>query len=348
MSGLAFVSYRLGSEAKRQSPMAAAATTNLRFDRLPGGLQPAQQRELMRLAHRQQQVRAKGVPVLAIWGVDVATSAQLDKLVEVVERFLKDARPKRLMLTGRRAAAIADQAELVLRHALAAQEGFKPSELITGGADGVDSVALRLTDPPLYPGLVAVGLYTPTPFARADIESKVNPRPRALTGLQPGPSPLRSADAMVPTPPAGTGGAFAEFLALMEGQWEARDTHNAELADACIAFLTNEKREHDGTKATLNIFTMGRYAHFGSASHWETDVSSAGSLEVLAEVETMNTPDGKPGPHVNVVAFKLLTNERTALDEQGPRRLSILRVSITTAAVVAALAIAIVITTKRR
>ena len=134
----------------------------------------------------------------------------------------------------------------------------------------------------------------------------------------------------------------------MEGQWEARDTHNAELADACIAFLTNEKREHDGTKATLNIFTMGRYAHFGSASHWETDVSSAGSLEVLAEVETMNTPDGKPGPHVNVVAFKLLTNERTALDEQGPRRMSISRVFITTAAVVAALAIAIVVTTKRR
>eukprot|EP00961_Rhodomonas_salina_P063920 859052-Rhodomonas_salina.1 len=67
---------------------------------------------------------------------------------------------------------------------------------------------------------------------------------------------------------------FGPFLALMEGQWEARDTINAELAGALVAFLTADGRKtHDGTKATLNIFSDGRYAHplEGSRGEWETE-----------------------------------------------------------------------------
>jgi len=285
---------------------AVLATSNGRFDALPGGLQPAQQQELVRLAERQQSVVAKAVPVLAIWGVDLATEAQLNKLAAVVAHFLKECRPNRLMFTGRRAVSVADAAELLMRGVLASPVGFKPSTLVSGGADGVDAVALRLTDPPVCPGLTVTGQYTPTPFARADVDGKLNPRPVALAGLEPGPSPLREAAAMEPMPAPGPGSAFAEFLALMEGQWEARDTHNAEQADACIAFLTNEKRpQHDGTKATLNIFAEGRYTHHGNTGQWETDGSSCG-VETLAEVETEKKPDGKPGPHVNVVGYKLM------------------------------------------
>ena len=236
---------------------AVLATSNGRFDALPGGLQPAQQRELVQLAERQRAVGAKAVPVLAIWGVDVATEAQLDTLGAVVAHFFAEARPSRLMLSGRRAVAVADKAELLLRRVLAAPGGFKPGVLVSGGADGVDAVALRLAhDPLVCPGLTVTGQHTPTPFARADVEGKLNPRPVALTGLAPGPSPLREAAAMQPMPAPGPGGAFAEFLALMEGQWEARDTHNAELADACLAFLTNEKGAHDGTKANMLLAFM--------------------------------------------------------------------------------------------
>ena len=284
---------------------AVLATSNGRFDALPGGLQPAQELELVKLAERQRSVGAKAVPVLSIWGVDVATEAQLDTLVDVVAHFLAEVHPTRLMLSGRRAVAVADRAELVLRRVLAAPEGFKPSTLVSGGADGVDSVALRLVNPSVCPGLTVIGQHAPTPFARADIEGKLNPRPVALTGLQPGPSPLQREDEMGPMPAPGLRDAYLAFLALLEGQWEARDTHNAELADACLAFLTNEKRAHDGIKATMNIFAEGRYAHFGGAGHWEADGRSSG-VEKLAKVETEKTPDGKSGPHVNVVGYKLL------------------------------------------
>ena len=67
----------------------------------------------------------------------------------------------------------------------------------------------------------------------------MNPQPVALTGLEPGPSPLREVSAM-PVPE--TEADYPEFIALMEGQWEAQDTQNAQLADAVLGFLTEGKR----------------------------------------------------------------------------------------------------------
>ena len=125
-----------------------------------------------------------------------------------------------LMLTGRRAPAVASQAEVLLRRVLGAASGFKPKTLITGGADGIDAVALRLAheEPAASPGLTVTGEYTPTAFARADTpDHKINPNPVALQGLSPGRSPIREASAMVPRQNGDTD--FHEFLSLMEGPW---------------------------------------------------------------------------------------------------------------------------------
>ena len=48
---------------------------------------------------------------------------------------------------------------MLLRRVLGAASGFKPEKLITGGADGIDAVALRLAneEPAASPGLKVTG-----------------------------------------------------------------------------------------------------------------------------------------------------------------------------------------------
>eukprot|EP00286_Rhodomonas_abbreviata_P017894 CAMPEP_0181325830 /NCGR_PEP_ID=MMETSP1101-20121128/21151_1 /TAXON_ID=46948 /ORGANISM="Rhodomonas abbreviata, Strain Caron Lab Isolate" /LENGTH=279 /DNA_ID=CAMNT_0023434197 /DNA_START=25 /DNA_END=861 /DNA_ORIENTATION=- len=254
-------------------------TSNGRFDALPADadLNDNWKDAMADLARRQAKVGRK--PVLAIWVGDVAKAEQQEKLVEVVIDFLDKVHPRKLLMSGRRAPSVADQAEQLMRRALGSKS-WKPETLIAGGADGVDSVALRLTDKSgsAIPDIKVKGYYTPTKFARADAEGKMNPKPMKLEdfdGLQEGPSPLQNAEKMS-LPEAGSN--FGEFLSLMEGQWEARDTWNAEHADAVIAFLTADGRTtHDGTKATLNIFAEGRYAHplEGSTGTWEVEAATS-------------------------------------------------------------------------
>ena len=273
--------------------------SNGRFDKLVSErLRGNWKEEMTALACRQQMVGAKNLPVLAIWGVDIATDAQLQKLKEVVTHFLAEAKPTKLMLSGRRASSVAQKAELLLRRVLSASTS-KPQVIISGGADGVDSVALRLTDPSqlALPNLGITGQYTPTPFARADVLGKGNTQPEELRGLSPGASPLIEVAAMPVPAPGGEG--FAEFIAQMEGQWEARDTYNAEQADAVLAFLTADGRKgHDGTKATLNIFAVGRYAHpprAPSISEWEVEPDS----------RSVGVHDLGPGDGEKFVGYKL-------------------------------------------
>lgn len=268
-------------------------TSNGRFDALPNNdnkLRPDWRLCMQELATLQEAVGRRGVPVLAIWGIDMATTEQLDELTAVTAEFLSAVRPERLMLSGRRAAAVASQAEVLLRRVLGAASDFKPKTLISGGADGVDAVALRLTNvPAVSPGLTVAGQYTPTAFARADIpNNKTNPSPVDLIGLSPGASPICEASAMVPRQFGDDD--FNEFLSLMEGQWEARDTANAQQAHACVAFLTHDpkRKGHDGTKATLNVFAAGRYAHplpAGAADPWEVgaEARSSGVVELATE-----------------------------------------------------------------
>jgi len=254
------------------------------------------------LAALQQAVGRRNVPLLVVWGVDVATTAQLEELTAVTAAFLATVRPEMLMLTGRRAPDVAFQAEVLLRRVLGAASGFKPKTLITGGADGIDAVALRLAndEPAASPGLKVTGEYTPTAFARADTpDHKINPKPVALRGLSPGRSPICDASAMVPRQHGDAD--FHEFLSLMEGQWEARDTANAQLAHACVAFLTHDPvkrgKGHDGTKATLNVFAAGRYAHplpEGAANLWEA--GAEGEARSPGVVELAGSPaDGFVG-----------------------------------------------------
>ena len=256
------------------------------------------------LAALQQAVGRRGVPLLVVWGVDVATVAQLGELTAVIAAFLATVRPEMLMLTGRRAPAVACQAEVLLRRVLGAASGFKPKTLITGGADGIDAVALRLAndEPAASPGLTVTGEYTPTAFARADTpDHRINPNPVALHGLSPGRSPIREASAMVPRKHGDAD--FHEFLSLMEGQWEARDTANAQRAHACVAFLTHDPargKGHDGTKATLNVFASGRYAHplpEGAANPWEA--GGEGEARSPGVVELAGSPAN------NFVGYKL-------------------------------------------
>lgn len=266
--------------------------SNGRFDKLSvTGLRTDWRANMRELASRQRSIGLQRRPLLAIWGVDTATDGQLEALTMVTRRFLSEVKPRRLMLSGKRALAVADKAEVLLRRAFDGLDShFRPEAFVTGGADGVDAVALRLTRPeePLYHGLIAMGQFSPTPFARADVLSDFNPRPVELQGLSPGWSPLQAAEMM--TMPSSTSDPhFGAFLALMEGQWEARDTYNAQLSDACIAFLGMHKNpgghapRHDGTKATLNVFAEGRYIYpiDGFTQHWEIDKAVVVPLDVL-------------------------------------------------------------------
>ena len=257
------------------------APHNARWDNLPppDGLRPDYAKAMGSLVEKQQAVGKRKRPVLAIWGADVASEEELETFRTLIVNFLKRIRPARLMISGRRAVEIATPAEQLLRHALGAvaAEDVGPRQIITGGADGVDSLAVRIAHDDST--RTVVGQYTPTAFARADVEAKLNPTPVQIVGfqgLEPGASPLRDAEEMALPPST----PFPEFIALMEGQWEARDTHNTELADACIAFLSAGKTGHDGTKASLNIFADGRYAHppaEGTASQWEVEADRRSS-----------------------------------------------------------------------
>ena len=203
-------------------------------------------------------------------------------------------------LGGDQSPTHAHQAEEILRAALT-QSTFKPKVLITGGADGVDGVALRLRDSPPYPNYAVKGWYTPTPFARADLGEP----PLDLTGLEPGPAPLNPPNmdaASMPVPEPGAP-EFMEFLAMMEGQWEARDTMDAEEADAVIAFLSTgkPKTNHDGTKATLNIFTEGRYAHPLASGTFGWEAEPQGRSPGVVELP------GKPEADTKCVCYKLVT-----------------------------------------
>jgi len=247
-------------------------TTNGRFDNLPkSNLNPSWKEEMISLASRQREIGDSGKPVLVVWNIDKATESQLKTLKKVIEHFLRKAKPEKLMISGRRSPAVAKQAQILLHRILTddKKSTFQPKTLITGGADGVDSIALRIgqTLKDRHPNII--GQFTPTPFARADVSSSQNNDPlpsldENFDGLTPGASPLCATEHIgsIPNP---SDSSFREFLSIMEGQWEARDTHNAESADACLAFLTvypkERKASHDGTKSSLNIFTNGRYAH---------------------------------------------------------------------------------------
>ena len=203
------------------------------------------------LAALQQAVGRRNVPLLVVWGVDVATTAQLEELTAVTAAFLATVRPEMLMLTGRRAPDVAFQAEVLLRRVLGAASGFKPKTLITGGADGIDAVALRLAndEPAASPGLKVTGEYTPTAFARADTpDHKINPKPVALRGLSPGRSPICDASAMVPRQHGDAD--FHEFLSLMEGQWAMWKTAGQRLRQFA---LQPRQRSRSGSGPPPNV-----------------------------------------------------------------------------------------------
>eukprot|EP00961_Rhodomonas_salina_P050788 682076-Rhodomonas_salina.1 len=94
------------------------ATSNGRFEKLPADVNPFWKEEMKQLFFRQQEVGKKPTPILAIWGADVATEEQQETLLKVLVEFLGQVCPCNLMISGRRSAAVADQAEKLLRRAL--------------------------------------------------------------------------------------------------------------------------------------------------------------------------------------------------------------------------------------
>lgn len=273
-------------------------TSNGRFDILPkSDLNPSWKKEMTDLARQQNIVGKSDKPMLVIWNIDKATDGQLMELKKVIENFFSTVKPEQLMISGRRASAVADKAQILLHQVLTDKKSaFQPKTIITGGADGVDSVPLRILKTLNDQCPKIIGQFTPTPFARADVSSSHNDDPlpsldEHFNGLTPGASPLCAVEHIgsIPDP---SDSSFRQFLSVMEGQWEARDTHNSGLADACLAFLTEDpikkRTGHDGTKATLNIFASGRYAHPFKGengtpiSNWEVepDNRSPGVVEV--------------------------------------------------------------------
>merc|ERR1711908_109907 len=83
----------------------------------------------------------------------------------------------------------------------------------------------------------------------------------------------------------------------------ARDTYNAALTDACIAFVDSaeKKRDHDGTKTTLNIFTEGQYVHHKDDGEWEVHKENSAREWVLQS--TGITPLSSLGAE-HIVAYK--------------------------------------------
>jgi len=145
-------------------------TSNNRFDNVPSNkenqdVNPNWKESMKEFAVKQSKIAEKCLPILALWGVDDATEEQLATLKEVTVEFLRTYAPKTLMLTGKRDKGIADRARNILTHALKepkvvednnsesdSGEDGNDSEikiengmtLITGGADGVDSIALHI------------------------------------------------------------------------------------------------------------------------------------------------------------------------------------------------------------
>ena len=121
-------------------------TTNGRFEHLRSstkGINPDWKEKMSELAVRQKEIGKKSIPILALYGVDVANNQQLQTLKNILVAFLEEEKPQSLMISGKRSKGVADRAEDILRYALSASSWIPPV-LITGGADGVDSVALRL------------------------------------------------------------------------------------------------------------------------------------------------------------------------------------------------------------
>lgn len=207
-------------------------------------------------------------------GGDVATSEEQRLLARELSSWLTQSNPAKLMISGRRSAAVAEGARGVLQTAL--RTYFDVSQrpelhtIVTGGAEGVDSVAFDLAR---EFDLTVAGQYTPTKFARPSM------RGRASEYFVAGPSPVKDAKTISSflrrmTVPVHKDSRFPIFLSYMEGQWEARDTINAKLGDACIGFVDTKSTSHDGTKATLNIFAHGIYAFPHSRSTTFADDST--------------------------------------------------------------------------
>lgn len=219
----------------------------------------------------QSRIGAKKKPVACIWGADAATTKEQELTTRELSNWLKRSDPEKLMISGRRSAAVAEGASVILRAALSTyfheSKSPKLNTIITGGAEGVDSIAFDLAR---EFDIALVGHYTPTKFARPSMQGC------SSSQLVAGPSPVKDATAISSLlrrmrAPVHKDPRFPVFLAYMEGQWEARDTINASLADACIGFVNTKSTSHDGTKATLNIFANGIYAFPHSGSNTFSD-----------------------------------------------------------------------------
>lgn len=137
-------------------------TSNDRFRNVPTheeneNVNPNWKQSMKEFAEKQSKIAKKSLPILALWGVDDATEEQLVALKQVTVDFLRTYAPKKLMLTGKRDKGIADRARNILAHALKEPKVVKEEDgngsdikiengmtLITGGADGVDSIALHI------------------------------------------------------------------------------------------------------------------------------------------------------------------------------------------------------------
>lgn len=137
-------------------------TSNDRFRNVPTheeneNVNPNWKESMKEFAEKQSKIAKKSLPILALWGVDDATEEQLVVLKQVTVDFLRRYAPKELMLTGKRDKGIADRARNILTHALKEPKVVKEEDgngseikiengmtLITGGADGVDSIALHI------------------------------------------------------------------------------------------------------------------------------------------------------------------------------------------------------------
>jgi len=120
-------------------------TSNGRFKHIPNdeeGINSDWKQKMRDMAQKQQEIGQKGVPILVLFGIDLATKEQLDKLKDVTTAFLDEIKPDNLMLSGKRDKKIADRAEEVMNHFLAKRKS--KINLITGCADGVDSIPLRI------------------------------------------------------------------------------------------------------------------------------------------------------------------------------------------------------------
>merc|ERR1712045_743985 len=90
-------------------------TCNGRFDHVDTKLAiGGWQNEMKKYAKMQHAIAKKRKPILAIWGVDKASNKNESELIKITVEFIKKYKPKKLMISGKRAPKVAEGAERIL------------------------------------------------------------------------------------------------------------------------------------------------------------------------------------------------------------------------------------------